>query len=219
MNARALYLAATAAVAIAAVGPPLDRLADRSFSWHMLQHLVLLFVVPLMLLLARPFELFAALAGKQTTVAFVRGTRALHLLAQPPIALAAFIGTLWLTHFTPLYQLSLQHPFVHIAEHALYLAAGTLFWLPVLAPPPLRPLAYPVRLLYLAVALPQGALVAMAIGSARAPLYPHYAALAGTQAALADQVDAAAVMWILGGLVVLTALLGTLGSWARREAV
>ncbi|HEY2555062.1 MAG TPA: cytochrome c oxidase assembly protein [Candidatus Cybelea sp.] len=217
MNARA-YLLAAALAAVAAVAPPLERLADDSFAWHMVQHLLLLFVVPLLFLCARPFELVVALAAKRTTAAFVRATRALHVIAQPPVALAAFIGTLWLTHFTGLYELSLANPLVHAGEHLLYLAAGTLFWLPVLAPPPLRPLGYPARLLYLVVALPQGALVAMAIGSARAPLYPHYAMLAGRQSALSDQAAAAAVMWIVGGLAILIALLTTLGTWAKREA-
>ncbi|HEY6487311.1 MAG TPA: cytochrome c oxidase assembly protein [Candidatus Cybelea sp.] len=218
MNARTWYLLAAALAAAAAVAPPLDRLADGSFAWHMVQHLLLLFVVPLLLLCTHPFELFVAVAGKRTTTAFVRATRALHVVAQPPAALAAFTGTLWLTHFTPLYELSLANPLVHAGEHLLYLAAGTLFWLPVLAPPPLRPLAYPARLLYLAIALPQGALVAMAIGSARVPLYPHYAMLAGRQSALSDQAAAAALMWIVGGLAVLIALLTTLGTWAKREA-
>jgi putative copper resistance protein D len=216
---RACYLIAATLVGVAAVAPPLDRLVDESFAWHMFQHLVLLFLVPLLVLLARPFEIFTRLAGKTNTAAFVRATRFLHVVAQPAVALTFFVATLWLTHFSPLYELSLEHEWLHVAEHLLYVVAGTLFWLPVLAPVPLRPLNYPARLLYLAVALPQGALLGMAIGSAREPLYAHYANVAGSLAsALADQRDAAAVMWILGGLVIFGAFLLTLGSWALRES-
>jgi cytochrome c oxidase assembly factor CtaG len=57
----------------------------------------------------------------------------------------------------------------------------------------------------------------MAISSAREPLYAHYARAADSAAALGDQGDAAAVMWILGGLTILGAFLLTLGAWARRE--
>ena len=64
---------------------------------------------------------------------------------------------------------------MHAGEHALLLAVGTLFWLPVLCPPPVRVQPYPARLLYLMLLLPQGALLAFAIDGARAPLYPHYA--------------------------------------------
>jgi cytochrome c oxidase assembly factor CtaG len=66
------------------------------------------------------------------------------------------------------------------------------------------------------IALPQGALVGMVIAGTRHPLYAHYAA--ASPAALADQSNAAAVMWVAGGLVIFTALLSTLAVWARREA-
>lgn len=215
-RARWWYAIAGIAVVIIAV-TLLDMPSDASFAWHMAQHLLLLFVVPLLLLLAHPFEPLALLAGKNTTAAFVRVTRPLHVLANPAVALTFFVATMWLTHFTGLYEASLRHWYVHIAEHALYLIAGTLFWLPVLAPPPLRPLPYPARLLYLAIALPQGALVAMAINSARVPLYAHYVAVEGWRPALADQSNAAALMWICGGLLIFTAFLATLGVWAHHE--
>lgn len=195
----------------------LDAPSDASFAWHMAQHLLLLFVVPLLLLLGHPFEPLALISGKSATAAFVRSTRSLHIIASAPIALSFYVSTLWLTHFTGLYEAALRYWPIHFAEHALYVAAGTLFWLPVLAPPPLRPLPYPARLFYLAIALPQGALVAMAINSARSPLYAHYAAVEGWRGALADQSDGAAVMWIAGGLVVFAAFLATLGVWAQRE--
>ncbi len=214
----ALCLAAAALAGAAAISPPLDRLADASFAWHMAQHLMLALLVAPLLLLARPFDAFARVAGKRVTAALVRATRPLHVLALPPVGLVAFVATLWLTHFSPLYELALEYGSVHAAEHLLYLAAGVAFWLPVLAPPPLRPMSYPARLLYLAVALPQGALLGMALGAARGPLYPHYAAAFGSAtAALADQQNAAAVMWIGGGFVVFAALLLTLAAWSARE--
>ncbi len=208
------------ALGAAAVAPPIDRLADRSFTWHMLQHLVLLYCVPLLVLLARPFDTFAALAAKDATARLVRATRPLHVLASPPVALGVFVAAMWLTHYSGLYEWSLESAPVHVAEHLIYLVAGTVFWLPVLAPPPLRPWSFPARLLYLMLALPQGALLGMALGSARTPLYPHYVALEGSiPAALRDQRDAAALMWIVGGLIVFAALLILLGAWARRESV
>ena len=149
----------------------------------------------------------------------MRISRPLHVLALPPVALACFVATLWATHYSGLYEASLENAWAHVGEHLLYLAAGMAFWLPVLASPPLRPASFPVRLLYLALALPQGALLAMALVGAQTPLYPHYAAVIGsTTAALADQRNAAAVMWIAGGLVVFGAFLVTLGQWARRES-
>lgn len=215
-HARWWYALAGMTIGIAAV-TGLDAPSDASFAWHMTQHLLLLFAVPLLLLLAHPFQPLARIAGKSLTAEFVRATRPLHVLASPACALAFFVATMWLTHFTGLYDAALRYWPVHVAEHALYVAAGTFFWLPVLAPPPLRPLPYPARLLYLAVALPQGALVAMAIDSARTPLYAHYVATEGWRGALSDQSNAAAVMWICGGLFVFATFLITLAVWAHRE--
>ncbi|HEY1976205.1 MAG TPA: cytochrome c oxidase assembly protein [Candidatus Baltobacteraceae bacterium] len=216
MKRTALLLAAAACFAGAVLGP-MEALADRSFAWHMAQHLVLLIVVPLLVLSSQPFPIVRRLIGDARTVALLRATRPLHAIAFPPIALAIFVATLWGTHFSHLYEAALGATPVHAAEHALYLFAGFVFWLPVLTVAPLRPIAYPARLLYLMVALPQGALLAIALGAARRPLYEHYARIMPAAQAVADQQNAAAVMWIAGGLAIFIALLATVGTWAARE--
>lgn len=217
MRAAALVTAIVASAAV--LSSPFDLLSDGSFAWHMAQHLVLLFVVPLFVLATKPFDAFRALAGKRKTAAFITATRPLHALAHPVVAFAIFTGYLWFMHFSPLYEAALEHPLVHEAEHVMLVIAGMLFWLPVLAPAPLPPQPFPVRLFYLMLALPQGALLAFALGAAQAPLYNHYALLMPVRAALADQSNGAAVMWIGGGLIVFAAFLATLGMWARRESV
>ena len=214
----ALLLGAAAAAGIASVAPPLDTLADRSFAWHMLQHLVVLYAVAALIVAANPFVLLVRFAGKRTVARLVRATRPLHAAAVPWVALPAFVEVLWITHFSPLYELALERPWVHVAEHLCYLVAGIAFWLPVLSPAPLRPQSHPARILYLLLALPQGALLGMVLFAARAPLYEHYRRAAGSfAAALADQHAAAALMWMGGGIVILSALLLTLAGWARRE--
>lgn len=213
----AALLGAAAIAGYAAISPPLDALADRSFAWHMAQHVLVVFVVAFLAVAADPFVLIARAVSKPVLARLVRGLRPLHVLAVPWVTLPFFLAVLWITHFSPLYEVSLERPCVHALEHVLYFVAGVAFWLPVLAPPPLRPQSHPVRILYLIVALPQAALIAMALISARVPLYVHYAKARGAGAALADQHAAAAVMWIAGGLVVLATLLCTVASWARRE--
>jgi putative membrane protein len=215
---RAACAAGAAAAAATAVWGPLDRLAGDSFAWHMVQHAILLFAVPALALLARPFDAFARVASKPLVAAVVRRTRPLHALASPVAAYAFFVAVLWGTHFTALYGLALRVEWVHALEHLLYVAAGTLFWIPVLAPAPLRPLNYPIRVFYLVAMLPQGALLGAAISSARAPLYAHYAALMPFGRALSDQRDAAAVMWAACGLVVFSAMIWAVAAWAAREA-
>ncbi len=216
MRARFFACVALALVCSGVVlSPRIDALADASFAWHMMQHLVLLLVVPFLLLAAEPFRMFAAIAGKDATARFVRATRPLHVVAHPVVAMSVFVGTLWITHFSGVYNFALDHEWAHVCEHAWYLSAGLLFWAPVLAPPPLHPLPFPARVAYLLFALPQGGLLALVLGTTRRVLYPHYAAYPN---ALADQGNAAAVMWIGGGMLIFSAFLSTLGAWALRES-
>ncbi len=212
----ASWIAALGMLALA-LSPAIDARADSSFGWHMAQHLVLLFGVSFCIVAGRPFQLFSSLAPKAIVARTVRATRWTHVAAHPALTLSVFVAAMWVAHFSGLYELALERTWAHVAEHALFLTAGVLFWLPVLAPQPLRPLPYPVRLLYLFVALPQGALLALALASAHRVLYSHYAAVSATAAALADQSNAAAVMWIGGGLILFVAFLATLGVWAARE--
>lgn len=216
MNVRSGLAAFACLTSLAvALSPQLDALADASFSWHMAQHLLLIFVAPFFLLAAAPFRVFAAVAPKRAVTATVRWSRVVDRAVHPVFCLAFFVGVLWVTHFSGLYEFALSHTWAHVAEHALYLLAGTLFWMPVLAPPPVRPLPFPARILYLLLALPQGALLAFALLSSHRVLYAHYAA---DPNALADQANAAAVMWIGGGLTLFIAFLGTFGAWALRES-
>jgi putative copper resistance protein D len=213
------FAAAAFVVTAIVLSPPFDRLSDGSFAWHMVQHLVLLFVVPLLALLSRPFEFFRRIFGNAAAARALRALRGTHLAFHPALALGAFVGVLWLTHFSGLYEYALDHEWAHVCEHVLFVAAGLLFWTPVIAPSPVRPQPFPVRLLYLFVALPQGALLAVALEAARYPLYAHYAAVLSNAQALTDQDNAAAVMWIGGGAITFAAFLGTFGAWAARERV
>jgi putative membrane protein len=211
---RRLYAGAALAASIIAISPFLDALSDASFAWHMIQHLLLLFAVPLFALLAHPLEWFGSPRARWR-IAAIRVARSapIRALTSPAGTLPIFVAVLWSSHFTTLYELALEHPLVHVAEHVLYVAAGTLFWIPVVAPPPFAVPPHPVRALYCFLALPQGALLAAALLAARTPLYSHY----GGAGALSDQHNAAAVMWIAGGGIVFFAFLATIASWAARE--
>jgi putative membrane protein len=210
----ALVAAGIATFAVA-LSPPLDALGDRSFAWHMVQHVLLFFVGPALLLCAHPLRL--AIARSRRIGVLAAAVRAAHGRYSPIASFTLFIGLLWIAHFSPWYEAALDHEWIHACEHLAFIVAGLAFWFPVVepfgAPPSLGP---PARLLYLFAALPQCGLIAIAIDAARRPLYSHYAATLGA-AALSDQHNAAAVMWIACGLIVLVAIVATMAGWARRE--
>jgi putative membrane protein len=209
------FAAGLAAVAVALVGP-VDRLAGERFSWHMVQHLLLVMVAPPLLLLGRPLLLArrAAPPRVRRTLTSTLRSRAVHALTHPVVAWTGLAVALWATHFTDLYQAALTSGSVHALEHALYLGAGLLFWFPVVgAEPSPRRLSHPARLLYLFTAAPAGALLAATLFQSERILYPAY----GGAGALADQQAAGAIMWIGGGLLFLVAVLMVAASWARHD--
>jgi cytochrome c oxidase assembly factor CtaG len=208
-----LALAFTAAALLG----PIDTLSDSSLSWHMVQHLALAFVVAPLLLLGAPVRLaLAALpAAAATRLAAALHSLPVRAIEHPAVAWLQFTAVLYGAHFSPLYEGALEHAWIHACEHALFLGSALVFWTPVLAvaPAPRAP-AHSVRLLMLFLALPMSAFLGFIFYVIRAPLYPHYAGVAG---ALADQQNAGAVMWISGGAPILAALLWCIADWGARE--
>jgi len=185
---------ATVAVALS---PLVEARADATLAAHMVQHVALTMVAAP--LLAAGFGSGPAARFKIPRV-------------HPLGAWLLFAATGWLVHFTPLFQMATESVPVHVFEHALLLGGGLLFWAQVVGPA--ATMSYPLRLLYLVVAMPQNTFVALAIFSTRRVLYPHYGS--GPEA-LADQRLAGGIMWVAGDLVLLAAILVTAAAWARHE--
>jgi cytochrome c oxidase assembly factor CtaG len=204
--------------AIIAIESPLDAAGDVRFSPHMLQHLVLTDVTAPLLLLGAPLLLVLS----ATPTAFAR--RIVNLLksplgktlAFPPFTWSVFILSLWILHFTGFFEATLTNGWIHILEHAIFISAALLFWFPVISigPTPWShgPLAYPLRMLYLFVAMPAEGMLGFAINGARHVLYPSYAA-----GGLDDQRAAGELMWIGGTLAMFVAFMVVGFEWAKYE--
>lgn len=215
----AAFVAGTTLLALA-LSAPVDALGERSFAAHMVQHVVLMLAAPPLVLLGAPLLLLiavpnAAVARRITAFADSAFGR---VLFAPLTGWLAFVGVLWFSHFSPLYESALVHPEVHVVEHALFLGAAFLFWNAVVqvgyAP---RPVPFPARMLFVFLAIPQGAFLGLAIYAARGILYPHYAIGRSAASALADQQNGGAVMWIAGGFLLFLAFMATCAAWAASE--
>lgn len=208
------------AVVVFAVGSPLDAYAGALLSVHMVQHLLLTLVAAPLILLARPLSLARRTDAGRRTIPRLLRSRGAHVLGHPLVAWTLYAGVLWGTHFTPVYQAALENDLVHGLEHAAFLGAGVLFWLPVVGtePSPWR-LPYPARLLYLFLAGPVGAFLGLAINQASSPLYAHYATLqrGWGPTPLADQQAGGLIMWMAGGLGMLLAILLVAAAWAKSD--
>jgi putative membrane protein len=201
----------------AALCGPVDALADASLSWHMVQHLALISLAAPLLIFGAPVRLaLAALPPRGAArLARVLGSAPMRALDHPLVGLALLTLVLFGTHFSPLYERALENANVHAFEHALFLTAGLFFWMPIFAVAPApHARSHPLRILALFLSLPAGAFLGFAFYVTNRVLYAHYAAQPN---ALADQMNAGAVMWLSAGTPVLLALLWCVADWGARE--
>jgi putative membrane protein len=214
--APAAFACGLAVVAAVLLGP-VDARADASLSWHMVQHLALVSLAAPLLLLGAPLRLALGALPPRAAAALARALNStpVRILTHPAAAWVQFALVLYGTHFSPLYEAALENEAVHVCEHILYLASALVFWTPLLAvaPAPHAP-PHPVRILALFLALPMSAFLGFAFWVGRSVLYAHYA---GQPDALADQMNAGAVMWIAGGAPLLLAMLWCVADWGARE--
>lgn len=199
---------------VGALVGPLASAAHEHFWVHMVQHLlVMLVAAPLILLSAPVTRLLRATRGStRRRVAAVMRSGVFRALTHPLFTWILFALVMWITHFSPIYQLAVENELVHVAEHSAYLIAALLFWAPVIGLDPARhKLAWPVRIAYLLLALPLQSFLGLALYSSETPLYRAYPSLE-------DQRLGALIMWIGGDLVFVFAVALAIGGWMRADA-
>lgn len=211
----AAFLAALAATYVALAGP-IETFAPLLLQVHMVQHLLLTMAIPPLLWLGAPmFPLLRGLPrevrrywiGPLLRVSAVRqlGTA----ITYPTAAWLIFVATTWLWHLPGAYELALGSDAWHVVQHVCFLAAGLIFWYPVVRPFPARP-AWSLWLLvpYLLLADVQNTVLSALFTFSDQVFYPHYLAmprLAGVSA-LADQSTAGVMMWVPGSIAFLLPL-------------
>jgi putative membrane protein len=116
VRARWLVFAAGAALFLIAELPQVEELTFDLLTIHLLQNVVLAEWAPALLAFGLPPSIGRPLAEKVPWF----------------LALPIWLGTYFAWHVPALYDAALEHPdsLLHL-EHATYLAAGFLFWLPV----------------------------------------------------------------------------------------
>jgi cytochrome c oxidase assembly factor CtaG len=190
----------------------------RMLSAHMVQHMALLLVAPLLLLGGRPVILALRALPRGHRLGLVRAVSRVRRVTSPLVCLAAFSLVVVATHLPAFYDATLRHPALHDAEHLLYVAAGLLLWWPLLDgdPVPAHRLGGLGRLVYMLAAMPAMALVGAYLNRHASLVYPAYGAPARTLgvSGVADQQQAGAIMWVAGSMV-----MAAVGLWASVAAL
>lgn len=108
---------------------PIDYIGDHFlFSMHMVQHLLLSIVGPMLMVIGTPGWLIKPLLRNRVVL------RTGKILTWPAVAFTLLNADLFLWHAPPLYDLTLANESVHLFEHLTYIVLGVIFWWPVLSP-------------------------------------------------------------------------------------
>jgi putative membrane protein len=190
----------------AAVGSPLAAMDHLLLTAHMAQHLLLMTVSAPLILLGTPVIVLLNGLPKRFARSTLRpllrcspvrqfGRALTHPVLCWLVGAAAVIG--W--HIPGLFELAMRSALWHEIEHGSFLAAGVLFWWPVVQPWPSLarwpPLCVPLYL-FLAT-LPCDVLSAVLVFCGRV-VYPHYVSAHRlfNIPPLRDQECAGALMWV-----------------------
>jgi putative membrane protein len=208
----AAFLVGLSAIALA-VASPLDDLAGRRLSAHMVQHQILMMLGPPLLWLGAPIApmLLGLPRRIRRLVAAALASRLVQpiadVVAHPALGWISFTLAFWAWHLPSFYELALRSHAWHHVEHVCFFATAMLFWRPVILPWPAR-LRWPrwTMIPYLLLADVQNTILAAILTFSDRLVYPAYAVVAvGPAAALDDQSTAGVIMWLPGSLVFLIA--------------
>ncbi|HUN85873.1 MAG TPA: cytochrome c oxidase assembly protein [Terracidiphilus sp.] len=190
------------------IGSPLDAFADVLLSAHMVEHLILMSLVPPLVLLGLPLvpllrglpkALRKGVAGPLLRLRPLR--RFAHWITTPLVAWIAMNFSFLVWHTPAAYDFALEHENWHDFEHVCFLFTSLLFWNCLIRPWPARPRPQSwTILLYLISADVVNSILSAFLAFCGRTVYPFYVNNPNPFgiAPLPDQVLGAVLMWVFG---------------------
>ena len=210
---RSLWFYGGLAVTLLAVDSPVEYWASRYFFMHMVQHLLLMFAAPTLIVAGAPWQpLVSAIPDRAAAAGWSRPLRAVGgWLVRPWVAVVAFNLVMLFWHIPALLDLAENNQAVQIwLLHSSYLIAGIGFWLQFIPSPPFR-----MRMVAEAQAAALVAtnvimwLLAMSMSFLTSvswyPVYDHVPGV--TLPPFADQQIGAGILWVCGDFWAVPALI------------
>jgi len=210
-------------------GPP-GVLGRVSFSWHMIEHMVLAMLAPVFLVLAAPVTLGlrgmaprrdGSLGPRELLLGLVH-SRLLRVLGNPVVAAALFFGSLAVFYYSPLFGLALETHTGHVLMVAHFLLTGYLFvWVLVGVDPGPPKWSAPMRLVILLVTISFHAFFGVALMTGTTLLAPEFFSaiqVPWVPDALADQQLGGSYAWGIGEVPTLLLAMLVVAAWVRSDA-
>ena len=213
VNRRILYLLAGLSMFVLTLASPLNALAaGYLFSAHMLQHILLLLIVPALILMSLPRRVSLGPSS--------------WLIANPLVGWIAGVSAMWLWHARPLCNAAVSLQFVNALQIFSLLLLGTIFWRQILAPREEERLSPPGAVLYLFSACVACSILGILITFSPVSVCPIYARPPADRLGIAnliqsnwgitpdkDQQIGGLLMWVPMCLVYVTAIIAQLARW------
>ncbi len=198
------------------------------FSVHMVQHMVISMLAPILILLGAPITLtLRALPtagrgrkGPRELLLMLLHSRYMRIITHPAFTIPLFVASLYGLYFSPLFDYLMGSKAGHIAMMVHFLAVGLAFFWPIMGidPGPHRP-GHLMRMLELFAGMPFHAFFGIALMMASTPMvntYRHPPASLGIDA-LADQTSAGGIAWAFSEVPSVLVLLALLFQWYGSE--
>lgn len=198
------------------------------FSVHMVQHMIISMVSPILLLLGAPVTLtLRALPaagrgrkGPRELLVALLHSRYMRIISHPAFTIPLFIASLYALYFTSLFDFLMGSKAGHITMMVHFLAVGLVFFWPIMGvdPGPHRP-GYVMRMLELFAGMPFHAFFGIALMMASEPMigvYEHPPARLGIDA-LSDQTWAGGIAWAFSEIPSVIVLVALVYQWYKSE--
>ena len=199
---------------LAAAWPIHDIAEDALFSFHMLEHLLLGYVVPPLLLVGIPRWMADYTIGRPAISRLIRP------FVIPAAGFFAFNLAIVAVHWPVAITWQNTNEWSHLLIHVAFFATALMLWLPVFSPTPAIPqMTTPTKMIYLFLCTIVPIVPASFLTFSDIQLYPSYgdAGLAWGLTAVVDQTIAGIIMK-LGGAFYLLGLIGAIWfRWIREE--
>ena len=185
---------------VASDWPIHDIAEEYLYSVHMLQHMMLSYFVPPLLLLATPKWLFDAVFGSG------RAFRAIKFLSRATVAGVLFNVVVMVTHIPDVVDRSVSNGPMHYSLHVLVVLTALLMWMPVCGPERSFRLQYGGMMIYLFLMSVIPTVPAAWLTFAEGSVYKHYDIPTSVWglSVTTDQQLAGAVMKSAGGIFLWT---------------
>jgi len=198
------------------------------FSVHMVQHMVISMVSPILILLGAPVTLtLRALPtaargrkGPRELLVVLLHSRYMKVISHPAFTIPLFIASLYGLYFSPLFDFLMGSRAGHIVMMTHFLAVGLIFFWPIMGvdPGPNRP-GYIIRMLELFAGMPFHAFFGIALMMASEPMvttFLHPPASLGIDP-LDDQTAAGGIAWAFSEIPSVIVLVALLFQWYMSE--